>query len=363
VFDLDAALRETVQLGGSDLHLKVPSLPHVRIEGELVPITGFEAVTSEDATALKESLLTSEVKRTEFAQQGYTDFSLYTNDSRFRASIFSQRNSPSFVFRVVTAAPEPEGLGIPDDVLSWADAKRGLVFVTGPTGAGKSTTSAVLVGLVNDRRACHITTIEDPIEFIHRDRKALISQREIGVDAPSSIEALRGALRQDADVILIGEVRDEDTAITAMRAAETGHLVLCTMHTNDAGETIQRFVDLFEPRHHLLARQMLAATLVGSVSQRLVPRTDGGRILNSEVLVNTARIQDLITDARPPSDFHDAIAEGDYYSMRTFDQDLMEHVRAGQVSAEDAIAWAMSPHDFKLMMSGNPAPRTRSAAA
>jgi twitching motility protein PilT len=216
---------------------------------------------------------------------------------------------------------------------------------------------------VNQQRACHIVTIEDPIEFIHRDARAIITQREVGIDAPSGLEALRGALRQDADVILVGEIRDDDTAITAMRAAESGHLVLCTMHTNDAGETMQRFIDLFPARHHPLARQMLAATLVGSVSQRLVPATTGGRQLNTEVLVNSTRVRDMITDGRPPSEFHEAIGEGDYYGMHTFDQDLLTHVQAGRIGMEEAIAWATSAHDFKLMLSGNAPLRSRASAA
>jgi twitching motility protein PilT len=358
VFDLDAALRETVRLGGSDLHLKVPSPPHVRIEGKLGQLEGYGPLQPGETEELKEKLLNSEVKRAEYANQGYADFSYYTGDCRFRVAAFSQRGSASFVFRAIAEAPKPDGLRIPEVALTWADAQRGLIFVTGPTGQGKSTTTAVLVGLVNERRACHITTIEDPIEFIYSDDQALISQREIGSDAPSSIEALRGSLRQDADVMLIGEVRDEDTAIGALRAAETGHLVLCTMHTNDAGETIQRFIDLFAPRDHTLARQMLAATLVGSISQRLIPGTDGARVLNAEVLVNTTRIRDLITEGKPVSAFHEAIGEGEYYGMQTFDQDLMAHLQAGRIAADDAMSWAMEPHDFKLMLSGNVAPRT-----
>jgi twitching motility protein PilT len=363
VFDLDGALRATIGLGGSDLHLKVPSHPHARVQGQLVPLPGYAPLQPDDTLAIKERLLHSELKREQYAKQGYADLSYYTGDGRFRATCFSQRGSASLAFRVISEAPSPEGLDIPEVALSWAGAPRGLIFVTGPTGSGKSTTSAVLLAIINEKRACHIVTIEDPIEFIHRDRKALISQREVGIDSPSSIEALRAALRQDCDVILVGEIRDEDTAITAMRAAETGHLVICTMHTNDAGETVQRFVDLFDAPRHGLARQMLAATLVGCISQRLIPAAGGGRELNAEVLVNSARVQDMIIEGRSASDLHNAIAEGDYYGMRSFDQDLFEHVQAGRVSMEDAVAWATSPHDFKLMLSGNVAPRTQRASA
>jgi twitching motility protein PilT len=362
-FDLDAALRETVRLGGSDLHLKVPAVPHARVQGKLMPLEGIGSVRPEDTKVLEERFLQSEIKREQYKRQGYADLSYYTDDQRYRVAVYSQRGSTSFVFRVVTDAPTPEGLSLPETVLAWAQQKRGLIFVTGPTGSGKSTTSAVLLGLVNRQRPCHIVTVEDPIEFIHRDVKAIITQREVGVDAPSSLDALRGALRQDADVILVGEIRDDDTAMTAMRGAETGHLVLCTMHTNDAGETMQRFIDLFPSRHHGLARQMLGATLVGSVSQRLVPAADGGRQLNAEVLVNSNRIRDMVTDGRPPSEFHDAIAEGDYYGMHTFDQDLLAHVQAGRIRMDDALAWSTSQHDFKLMASGNAPFRSERASA
>jgi twitching motility protein PilT len=362
-FDLDAALRETVRLGGSDLHLKVPAVPHARVQGVLVPLEGIGSVRPEDTSYLKDKFLQSDLKRRQYDSQGYADLSYYTDDQRYRVAVYSQRGSASFVFRLVAEAPTPEGLTLPEAVLSWADKKRGMIFVTGPTGSGKSTTSAVLLGLINQQRQCHIVTIEDPIEFIHRDAKGIITQREVGIDAPSSLEALRGALRQDADVLLVGEIRDDDTAMTAMRGAETGHLVLCTMHTNDAGETMQRFIDLFPARHHALARQMLAATLVGTVSQRLVPSTSKGRVLNSEVMVNSTRIRDMIIDAKPPSEFHDAIAEGDYYRMQTFDQDLFEHLKAGRVRMEDAVAWATSPHDFKLMISGNAPQRVQRASA
>jgi twitching motility protein PilT len=362
-FDLEEALRETVRLGGSDLHLKVPAVPHVRVEGNLIPLEGIGSVRPEDTKVLRDRFLQSEIKREQYARQGYADLSYYTDDQRYRVAVYSQRGSTSFVFRVISDAPIPEGLNLPETVLSWAKEKRGLIFVTGPTGSGKSTTTAVLLGMVNQERACHIVTIEDPIEFIHRDGRAIVTQREVGVDAPSSLEALRGALRQDADVILVGEVRDDDTAMTAMRGAESGHLVLCTMHTNDSGETMQRLIDLFPSRHAALARQMLGATLVGCVSQRLIPAQEGGRLLNAEVLVNSNRIRDMITDGAPPSEFHTTIAEGDYYGMQTFDQDLLSHVKAGRISLEDAIAWATSPHDFKLMLSGNAPFRSQRASA
>ena len=239
-------------------------------------------------------------------------------------------------------------------MLGWADELRGLVVITGPTGSGKSTTAAALVDRVNQTRPLHILTIEDPIEYLHPDAKAIITQREIGIDAPTYHAALRAALRQDPDVILIGEVRDEETAMTALRAAETGHLVLCTMHTINASETVQRFVDLFGDSQATLARQMLAATLVGIVSQRLVPSTGGGQALNSEVLVNSSRIRDLIANGASQGEVDKAVKEGDYYGMRTFDQCLLAHVRAGTVTRADAIAYSTNQHDFQLMLEAEP---------
>jgi twitching motility protein PilT len=257
---------------------------------------------------------------------------------------------------VVPAAPDFSQLGLPEVIPTWADAVRGLVVITGPTGAGKSTTSAALIDIVNHRRSCHVLTIEDPIEYLHTDHKSIVCQREIGLDAPAHHIALRAAMRQDPDVILIGEVRDEETAMTALRAAETGHLVLCTMHTVNAPETVQRFIDLFGDRQAGLARQVLAGTLVGISSQRLLPGANGGRVLNAEVLVNTARVRDMIANGVDQKELHDALAEGEYYGMQTFDQDLMNHVRSGRVTMENAITYASNAHDFQLAMETTPEP-------
>ena len=351
-FELDAILRETMRLGASDLHLKVPAVPRVRVDGELYDLAGHGSLTPEDAEEIKRLTLRAPLKREMFEQNGSADVSYYIHDARFRVAAFSQRGCASFVFRVIPEAPEADTLGLPKVASEWADAKRGLIVVTGPTGAGKSTTVACLLGMINDRRSCHVITIEDPVEFLHPDRKALISQREIGIDAPSYHEALRSALRQDPDVIMIGEVRDEETAITALRAAETGHLVVCTMHTLDTVETIERFVDFFSVNRADLARRMLASTLVGVMSQRLVPGATGGRRLNAEVLVNSARIRDLVAEGAGDALLRKAIAEGDFYGMRTFDQDLLEQVRTGYVDRGDALATATNGHDFKLMLAG-----------
>jgi twitching motility protein PilT len=349
-FDLDSALAETVRAGASDLHLKVPSGPRIRVEGTLVELTGWDKLTPEDTSHVRELVVNSDLKRRQLAENGSADLSYYTEHGRFRVSAFSQRGSASFVFRVVPAAPDFSELGLPHVIPTWADAVRGLVVVTGPTGSGKSTTSAAILDIVNQRRSCHVLTIEDPIEFLHTDQKSIVCQREIGMDAPAYHIALRAALRQDPDVILIGEVRDEETAMTALRAAETGHLIICTMHTVNAPETVQRFIDLFGERQAGLARQVMAGTLVGVASQRLLPGTSGRRVLNAEVLVNTARIRDMIAAGVDQKELHDAVAEGEYYGMQTFDQDLISHVRAGRVTMEDALTYASDAHDFKLAM-------------
>jgi len=349
-FDLDTALTDTICVGASDLHLKVPAVPCIRVASRLMDLPNQDALRPEDTLAVKERVLTSEVKRAEFERNGSADLSYYTPKGRFRVSAFSQRGSASFVFRVVPAAPHAEELGLPETVTSWSDARRGLVVVTGPTGSGKSTTCAAILDQINRRRACHVLTIEDPIEFLHADQKAIVCQREIGLDAPSHHVALRAALRQDPDVIMIGEVRDEETAMTALRAAETGHLVVCTLHTIDAAETVQRFIDLFGDHRTMLARQMLAGTLVGICSQRLVPAVSGGLALSSEVLVNSSRMRELIVKAAPQFEMRQAISEGSFYGMRTFDQSLLDLVISGEVKETDAIDFASNGHDFKLML-------------
>jgi twitching motility protein PilT len=349
-FDLDAALADTIRINASDLHVKVPSRPRVRVAGKLIDLPSYGEVSPEDTLDIKSKVMVSSLKREQFERDGSTDFSYFTPDGRFRVSAFTQRGSMSFVFRAVPKAPDADELGLPEAIASWSDARRGLVVVTGPTGSGKSTTSAAIIDRINRRRPCHILTIEDPIEFLHPDQQAIVCQREIGLDAPAHHTALRAALRQDPDVIMIGEVRDEETGMTALRAAETGHLVLCTMHTIDAAESIQRFVNLFGEDRGGLARQMLAATLVGICSQRLVPAVNGGMVLSSEVLVNSTRVRDLIAEAADHSELHTAIGEGEYYGMHTFDQSLIELIREGKITEADAMDYASNGHDFKLML-------------
>ena len=349
--DLDTILNRAVAAGASDIHLKAPSEPRMRIAGELLAMDAQPTLTSADVELLKEQILKSELKKQLYESRGSADLSYHTDTGRFRVAVLSHRGTPGFIFRVIPEAPEATMLGLPPLVLSWSAAREGLVIVTGPTGAGKSTTTAALLRIINETRPCHIVTVEDPIEFLHTDRRALVTQREIGLDADNYPGALRSALRADPDVILVGEVRDEETAITALRAAETGHLVICTMHTTGAAETVQRFADLFTERTPALARQMLSSTLVGIVSQRLVPRSGGGLVLNAEAMLNSDRIREAIARGAS-SEIHQVIAEGEYYGMQTFDQDLIEKVRDGVIDRDQAVSYAVSPHDFKLRLAG-----------
>ena len=347
-FELEPALRRAVELGASDLHVKSGTIPRVRVEGELVDLEGYGPLTREELNGIADEVLHAPMKRERLEQDGSADLSYEAADSRFRVSVFRQRGLPSYIFRTIPEAPDAFELGLPEVVLTWAGARHGLVIVTGPAGSGKSTTTAALIRRINEARSCHIVTVEDPVEFIHRDSRALISQREIGIDAPSFPMALHAALRQDPDVILIGEIRDEATAMTALRAAETGHLVFCTMHTSGAADTVQRLMELFAGRGSELGRQMLAASLVGIVSQRLVRGKDARRRLNAEVLVNTARVRDLLTAGATTESLQQAIAEGEYYGMQTFDQSLIELVLSDDVDRAEATAVAVNPHNLRL---------------
>ena len=348
-FDLDSALNETVSLGASDLHVKPGCRPRVRIEGELHELNGYGPVTRDDLLKIAGAVLTSDLKKRILEEEGSADLSYDSlSAGRFRCSAFRQRGGTSYIFRTIPEAPDFDELGLPEIVLTWTGAPQGLVIVTGPTGSGKSTTSAALLRRINEGRSCHIVTVEDPIEFIHHDAKALVSQREIGPDAPSFTRALKAALRQDPDVILIGEIRDEDTALTALRAAETGHLVFATLHTSGAADTVARLMELFAGRGSNLGRQMLASSLIGIISQRLIRGVDGRRRLNAEVMVNTARMRECLTDGGDSSELLQIIAEGDYYGMQTFDQSLLDLVARGEVVTAEATAMAINPHNFRL---------------
>jgi twitching motility protein PilT len=355
-FDLQAALRHLVEAGGSDLHLKVPSRPLIRVDGSLRPIVGSEPLGDDDTAGAVEEMLEDPVKRREFAEEHEVDFSYaIPGVARFRVNAFHQRGSVSLVCRAIPVLIRSiEDLDLPPVIRDLAEEERGIVLLTGTTGSGKSTTLAAMVDHINTTRSRHIVTIEDPIEFLHRDKLSAINQREVGQDTVSFKRALRRVLRQDPDVILIGEMRDEETVQTALSAAETGHLVFSTVHTVDAAETVNRLIDFFPPHMHQQVRAMIAGTLKGAVSQRLVPAASGrGRVAVCEVLRMTGRARDMIMDPAQTGRLNEVIEEGGYYGMQTFDQALFHHLKAGRISMEQAMQAASSPHDFKLLVAAD----------
>jgi twitching motility protein PilT len=351
-FDLEAALRRVIETGGSDLHLKVPSPPLIRIHGRLQPIPDADRLMPQDTEEVLRTMVTEEKKLEDFERERELDFSFGLQGAgRFRVNAFHQRGSVSFVFRAIPSDIKTvEELNLPSVINDLADEERGIILVTGTTGSGKSTTLAAMIDRMNTHHAKHIVTIEDPIEFLHRDKMSIINQREVGQDTLSFKSALKRVLRQDPDVILVGEMRDEETVRTALSAAETGHLVLSTLHTVDAPESINRIIDFFEPHMQPQARAMLAGTLKGVISQRLARTADAkGRVAVCEVLRTTARIKDMIMDPDMTGQIPAAIAEGAYYGMQTFDQALLGHLQAGRIDMDEALNMATSPHDFKLM--------------
>ncbi len=351
--DIAALLRRLVRDDASDLCVKVGSPPLMRINGALQHVDdAFAPLTAADTLEMLHAIL-PDARVKEFETAHEVDFAYSVPSlARFRVNAYMQRGSISMVFRVVPYAIQKlDELGLPPVLHELADEQRGIILVTGTTGCGKSTTLAAIIEHINSTAFKHIVTIEDPIEFLHRDDKAAIDQREVGTDTESFATALRRVLRQDPDVIMIGELRDEQTIRTAMSAAETGHLVLTTVHTLDAAETINRILDFFPPADQQHARSMLAGTLRAIVSQRLVPRVGGaGRIAIAEVLTMTGRVHDMILNPERTVDLADVIAEGDYYGMQSFDQALVKALRAGQVSMKDALRFASRPHDLELLV-------------
>jgi twitching motility protein PilT len=352
MFDVDAALRDLVQKEGSDLHLKVGAAPLFRVHGDLAPDSGADALSREDTDGALETLLKDPVKLDEFAQEHEVDFSFeIENVARFRINAFKQRGLTSLVIRAIPHRISTiEELSLPTVIRELAEEERGIVLLTGTTGSGKSTTLAAMIDHMNNTMSKHIVTIEDPIEFVHSDKRSAINQREVGMDTASFKRALRRVLRQDPDVILVGEMRDEETVQTALSAAETGHLVLSTIHTVDATESINRLLDFFPPHQHAQARSMIAGTVKGVISQRLVPGAEGGRVAVCEILRMTGRVRDMILDPTQTGKLVEVITSGAYYGMQTFDQALFGHVKAGRVTFEEAMRVASSPHDFKLLM-------------
>jgi twitching motility protein PilT len=352
-FDLQRALHAVVEQGGSDLHLKVPSRPLIRLRGELTPVEGTDPLSPADTERVLREMLTASERLAEFARDGEIDFSYTVRGlARFRVNAFRQRGSISIACRVVPFDIRgAEELGLPQAVTNLANEVRGIILVTGTTGSGKSTTLAAMIDHINRAYARNIVTIEDPIEYLHRDQRSVVHQREIGFDTTSFAQALRRVLRQDPDVILIGEMRDEETVGTALSAAETGHLVLSSLHTIDAVETVNRIIDFFPPHHHQQVRAMLAGSLRGVISQRLVPTVDGiGRAPACEVLTMTGRVRDLISNPDETSKLSEVIAEGSYYGMQTFDQALLTLYQDGKISMDEALKAATHPHDFKLLV-------------
>jgi twitching motility protein PilT len=345
-------LKAMIAQRASDIHIHAGAPPYMRIDGELVPFN-LRPLTPADTEMITNSFL-NDRQRELFLQRNELDFA-YTipGVARFRANIFRQRGSVGAVLRVVSeTVPGFEPLGLPADVMKHiAQQERGLVIVTGPTGSGKSTTLGALIHYINENYAYNVITIEDPIEFLHKNRKSLVIQREIGLDTSGFHEALRYCMRQDPDVIMIGEMRDKETISAAITAAQTGHLVLTTLHTLDAIRTINRMIDFFPPHERQQIRILLADSLVGILSQRLIPRKDGGgRALALEVLVATPLIKEYVRDEQKTNLIKDAMAEDNLRGMRTFDQHLVGLYGEGTISLEDATSAATSPHEFKLML-------------
>jgi twitching motility protein PilT len=353
--NVDDLLRIAMERRASDLHLKVGNYPHLRVDGELVPLTDQPRVSAEDMLTMAFSMMSARQKQ-KFKETTEIDMAYgVAGLGRFRVNVFQQRGNVGLVLRVIpTKIRALDELYLPKIVEQICDMPRGLILVTGVTGSGKSTTLAAMVDRVNSTRAEHIITIEDPIEFLHRDKKGYVNQREVEVDTPSFSSALRASLRQDPDVILVGEMRDIETIGTALHAAETGHMVFSTLHTLDAVETINRIIAVFPPPEQKQIRLQLAAVLRAVISQRLVRRIDSeGRVPAVEVMINTAYVRECILIPEKTRAVRDAISAGtSQYGMQTFDQSLWDLFQAGLVSYETALENASNADDFKLRMQG-----------
>jgi len=347
--EIDGILRLMAERGSSDLHLKVGSPPAVRLNGRLVVMRDLPMLTPEATQQLAIGMM-DERQLQSFENHREIDFAYSLKGTgRFRVNVFHQRGSVGMTLRrVTTDRPGIEQLGLPPVVRRLAEEQRGLVLVTGTAGSGKTTTLAAMIDHINHTREGHIVTIEDPIEVLHQDAMCIINQREIGIDTESYADALRHVVRQDPDVVLIGEMRDHETVSAALTAAEIGNLVLSTLHTIDATETINRVIDFFPPYQQKQTRLMLASTLKGIISMRLIPSINGGLVPAVEVMVMTGTIREYITDPEKTYMIRDAIEEGDYYGMQTFDQSLLNLYSTSQITLEDATAMAANAHDFRI---------------
>jgi twitching motility protein PilT len=348
--DIHDFLRYVVDQKGSDLHMRAGCPPSIRINGHLIK-TGFPVA---DGTACQQAALElmNDEQLATLKKMGEVDFAFSEPGvGRFRVNVHRQRGSLGIAARfVLPGAPNFAELGLPPAVEMLGNEHRGLLLVTGPTSSGKTTTTGAIVHHINATRPCHILTIEDPIEILHRDIKADVTQREIGMDTTTFATGLRAAMRQDPDVIFVGEIRDLETVRAAIQAAETGHFVLATLHTTNVTETISRVIDFYPTHESKQIRVALAGSLVGIISQRLLPRIGGGRAAAIEVLVSNGRVRDLILDPDRTHMIHDLVSEGSFYGMQTFDQALLNLYRAGLVDLDDAKNAATNPHDFGIML-------------
>ncbi|OEU76073.1 MAG: type IV pili twitching motility protein PilT [Desulfuromonadales bacterium C00003068] len=353
--ELNDILGMAIKANASDIHLKVGLPPVYRIDGALRPLPNAPRLTPEDIRKIAYAMM-SEQQRERFERSNELDLAYgVAGMGRFRVNMFTQRGSISMILRTIPFNVQTlEELKMPAIIKKLTQEQRGLILVTGTTGSGKSTTLASMIDSINANRTAHVITIEDPIEFLHRDKKSIINQREVGVDTETFAGALKSALRQDPDVILVGEMRDFETIETALTAAETGHLVLSTLHTIDAQESINRIVGAFPPFQQRQIRLQLASILKGVVSQRLVPCADGkGRVPAVEVMVSTARVRELIDDKEKTKMLRDTIQQGyDTYGMQTFDQSLMGLLKDDLITFDEALRQSSNPDDFRLKMSG-----------
>ncbi|MCA1558382.1 MAG: type IV pilus twitching motility protein PilT [Acidobacteria bacterium] len=352
---VDEFLKIAAGFGASDLHIKAGSFPFMRVGGELRPVVDSGRLTQEDTLDMAFSMMSNRQKQ-RFKEVSEVDIGYGVSGlGRFRANIFQQRGTVGIVIRVIPDRTRTiTELSLPPIIEKVADEQRGLILVTGTTGSGKSTTLAAIIERINSTRTGHIVTIEDPIEFLHKDKKSFVTQREVDVDTRSFAEALRGALRQDPDVILVGEMRDHETIETALTAAETGHLVLSTLHTLDATETIMRIVSSFPPHQQKSVRIQLAGILKSVISMRLVRAArGGGRVPAVEIMRSTGFIRDCIVNEDKTSQIRDAIAAGtSQYGMQTFDQSLFHLFQSGLISMEEALRGASNPDEFRLRLAG-----------
>ncbi|MEI8354492.1 MAG: type IV pilus twitching motility protein PilT [Deltaproteobacteria bacterium] len=353
--ELNEILNIAVKSKASDVHMKAGLQPVVRIDGRLRPIPNSPRLAADLIREIADSMM-NDRQRKHFQENFEVDLSYgITGLSRFRVSAYCQRGTVAMVFRIIAfGVPSFEALNLPTALKKLSMEERGLILVTGTTGCGKSTTLAAMIDYINDNRTCNIITVEDPVEYLHKDKRSIISQREIGFDTLTFGSALKGALRQDPDVILVGEMRDQETIETALTAAETGHLVMSTLHTVDAAETINRIVSVFPPYHQRQVRMQLSGVLKGVISQRLVPKADGkGRVPAVEVMISTGRIRECIDDKEKTKQITDAIAQGyTSYGMQTFDQSLMQLYTRKLITYEESLRQSTHPDDFALKVSG-----------